>query len=98
LLRHKTTGFKSGLICKIKNDTIMFSRYFKNGVSALLILLVAATGVWAHPGHGESHGHSLVHYLTEPFHVIPLVAVIIVSVAIFTVLYKKRKKRFMANA
>jgi len=76
----------------------MFSRYFKNGVSALLLLLVAATGVWAHPGHGETGGHSVAHYLTEPFHVIPLVAVIIVSVAIFSVIYTKRKKRFMANA
>jgi len=98
LLRHKKTGYKAGLICKIKNDTVMFPRYFKNGVSALLLLLVAATGVWAHPGHGETEGHSVAHYLTETFHVIPLVAVIILSVAIFSVIYARRKIRSVANA
>jgi hypothetical protein len=75
----------------------MMTKYIKNGASILAILLVAAAGAWAHPGHGETKGHSLLHYFTEPVHVIPLIAVIAISVGIFMALYAKRKKRAVAE-
>lgn len=88
----------TGLICNYQNYPVMLTYCFKNGVSVLLILLIAAAGAWAHPGHGESEGHSLLHYLTEPLHIVPLIAVIVFSVSIFLVMYARRKKRSVANA
>ncbi len=76
----------------------MLSHYSKKGAAALLMLLVAATGAWAHPGHGETSGHSVAHYLTEPHHVLPLVAIILLSVGIFLVMYARRKKRTITTA
>jgi hydrogenase/urease accessory protein HupE len=78
--------------------TVMLSHYFKKGVAALVMLLVAAAGAWAHPGHGETSGQTLTHYLTEPHHVLPLAAMILMSVGIFLVIYARRKKRAIADA
>ncbi len=75
----------------------MLTNYFKTGASLLAILLVTAAGAWAHPGHGETNGHSLMHYFTEPAHVIPLIAVIALAVGLFLVMYAKRKKRAVAQ-
>jgi hypothetical protein len=36
-----------------------------------------ASVVLAHPGHGTiGENHSLVHYLTEPAHVVPMIIVV----------------------
>ncbi len=64
----------------------------------LLMLFVAAANVWAHPGHGETGGHSLMHYLIEPFHSLPLIGVIVLSVVIFLMMYSRRKKRAVHQA
>ena len=33
----------------------------------------------AHDGHGSSHTHALMHYLTEPAHVVPVVMVAVAA-------------------
>lgn len=51
-----------------------------------LTALLPLTAI-AHDGHGSSHAHSLMHYLTEPLHVIP---VVIVAVAIWYIWRRKK--------
>lgn len=41
----------------------------------------AATGAWAHPGHGSGGTTTLTHLLTEPDHVLMLLAALAVGVA-----------------
>ena len=41
----------------------------------------SATGAWAHPGHGSGGTTSLAHLLTEPDHVLMLLAVVAVGIA-----------------
>ncbi len=76
----------------------MMAKKHITSIVALLMLLVAAANVWAHPGHGDSSGHSLMHYLIEPFHSLPLIAVIVLSVVIFLMMYSRRKKRAVNQA
>jgi hypothetical protein len=40
---------------------------FLNSVFIFLMLFLPLTG-WAHPGHGESDGFTLIHYFREPLH------------------------------
>lgn len=42
---------------------------FLNSVLVLLMLFLPLTG-WAHPGHGESDGFTLIHYFREPLHAV----------------------------
>jgi putative copper export protein len=39
-----------------------------------LVLLLASGTALAHPGHGATDPEGLVHYLTEPVHVVALAA------------------------
>lgn len=67
----------------------------KKGISLITIIFITVlpVSVLAHPGHGATDGHSLWHYLTEPFHVFSMVAaLILLSVAIYWYTVKKRKK------
>ena len=75
----------------------MLSSYLKKISAAMLILVAGVVGsTYAHPGHGETSGHSFLHYLTEPFHALPLLAVIAItlSVIVYFVLARKRKQVF----
>ena len=51
-------------------------------VTLTLIALLPLSAV-AHDGHGNSHAHSLMHYLTEPVHIIPVAVVVAVGWAIW---------------
>ena len=54
-------------------------------VFACLTLL--ASGASAHPGHGQpGDGTSLLHYLTEPIHVVAIVAVLLTVVSGWSIL------------
>lgn len=62
-------------------------RTIKN-LSVLLMLTAMPFFAIAHEGHGVLEGHTLGHYVFNPLHAIPVVAVILV-VAI--VLYRRRQ-------
>jgi len=59
-------------------------------IAALAIMLLPVFG-WAHPGHGETGGYTIIHYFLEPEHALfawSLVAIIAASVYI---IYRVRK-------
>lgn len=66
--------------------------------STLVLTLSAITGLLAHPGHGATDGHSLWHYLTEPFHVISLVAAVAILISIIFWYMVKRRQKARVNA
>ena len=47
--------------------------------------------VAAHPGHGEHGGYTIIHYFTEPIHVLASVGVLIATFSI--VLFTERKRQ-----
>jgi|APTNR8051073442_1049403.scaffolds.fasta_scaffold21753_2 uncharacterized membrane protein len=57
-------------------------------LSVLLVLAGMPFFAMAHEGHGVLEGHTLGHYVFNPMHAIPVVAVVLV-VAI--VLYRRRQ-------
>lgn len=63
-------------------------------LSAILVTLASAAQVLAHPGHGITEGSSLVHFLTEPVHVISFIAVVAVG-AIVVLWYRAKKKKLV---
>lgn len=42
---------------------------FLNSAFIFLMLFLPLSG-WAHPGHGESDGFTLIHYFREPLHAV----------------------------
>ncbi|QDV49069.1 hypothetical protein Enr17x_10850 [Gimesia fumaroli] len=55
-----------------------------------MITLVSCPQLFAHPGHGAeqvTNPHGILHYLTEPIHLIPFAAVVL-----FTILFVSGKK------
>jgi len=66
-------------------------RWFGFGPLAVSALPVVA---WAHPGHGAGGGSdSLLHYLTEPLHVVVGLGVLIAGIASLAVLRRERRVR-----
>lgn len=64
---------------------------------ALVSSLTAGTMLlYAHPGHGDTHGHSLIHYLMEPMHAMVLAAVVLMIAGSCT-WYLIRKKNKAAE-
>lgn len=62
-------------------------------ISFILLLITGTKLLMAHPGHGATDGHSLIHYLTEPMHATILIAVIIMILSSATwLILRKRKK------
>lgn len=47
--------------------------------------------VAAHPGHGEHGGYTIIHYFTEPVHILAGVAVLIATFSIVLLTEKKRQ-------
>ncbi len=44
----------------------------------VLLVLLAAGPVWAHPGHGATGaGQGWLHHLLEPIHALPLLALLL---------------------
>jgi len=62
-------------------------------LKALLLLVVSAMPLisLAHPGHGETGGYTITHYLVEPVHVI--VSIVVLSGIVFLVSQLRRKKQ-----
>ena len=50
--------------------------------AALTLIALLPLSAVAHDGHGSSHAHSLMHYLTEPLHIIPVAVVVAVAWAV----------------
>jgi len=67
-------------------------------LTAILIILVNQASLFAHSGHGETAGHSLLHYLTEPIHAIILGTVVFLIATSCTWLIFRMKKRAKARA
>jgi hypothetical protein len=72
----------------------MKKRVILTVLSAILVSLASATQVLAHPGHGITEGNSLVHFLTEPVHIISFIAVVAFG-AITVLWYRARKKKLV---
>lgn len=62
-------------------------------LKALLLLVVSAMPLvsLAHPGHGETGGYTITHYMVEPVHVV--IAVAALSAIVFLVTRLRRKKQ-----
>jgi hypothetical protein len=62
-------------------------------LKAFLLLLVSAIPMisLAHPGHGETGGYTITHYMVEPVHVV--ISVVALSVIVFLVARLRRSKQ-----
>ncbi len=56
-------------------------------IAIVLSFLPVAT--FAHPGHGETEGFSIIHYMLEPAHL--FIAIVLVGVA-GILLFRRRKE------
>jgi hypothetical protein len=60
------------------------STYITRRVCSLMAAILVPATAWAHPGHGVGRGDwSLRHYLTEPEHVLPGLALFLVVAVIW---------------
>lgn len=64
----------------------------------LLLFIMNQTTLLAHPGHGDSTGHSLLHYLTEPMHAMVMGAVVLMIAISSTWLIMRMRKRVKERA
>ena len=55
----------------------------------IVVITLFATNAFAHPGHGTSTGHDIMHYLTSPLHI----GIVISSLVILFVGYRLFKKQ-----
>ncbi len=53
----------------------------RTALYVLATVLLTPALAFAHPGHGASEGHSLLHYLTEPLHAYGLFGVPLAGLA-----------------
>lgn len=61
--------------------------------SVFLTLSTFGSVLYAHPGHGDTPGHSLLHYLTEPMHVMVFSAVVLmIAGSCSWYLFRKKRK------
>jgi len=67
-------------------------------LTSILLLIIDNATLFAHPGHGDSVGHSLLHYLTEPMHTMVFGAVVLMIAISSTWLILKVKKRVKERA
>ena len=72
----------------------MIKKYTFIVLSAILVSLATAAEILAHPGHGSTEGNSLVHFITEPVHILSFVATVAVGIVI-TLWYRARKKKLV---
>jgi hypothetical protein len=56
-------------------------------LSALFLPLIS----WAHPGHGETEGYTIIHYFLEPQHAVITISAITVAL-IYVARERKRKQ------
>lgn len=60
-------------------------------IAALSLAFTSAA--FAHPGHGVSEGHSVLHYFTEPLHVVVGIAVVVVAIIGLGFVFKRMESR-----
>lgn len=65
---------------------------------SFLLFIMNQTTLLAHPGHGDSAGHSIFHYLTEPMHAMVFGAVLLMIAMSSTWLIARMKKRAKERA
>lgn len=66
----------------------------KKVITALsLLLMVFPFIVWAHPGHGETEGFTITHYIVEPAHAIISIAIVTALVVYIRHLNRKRQTK-----
>ena len=61
----------------------------KKIIGAVAMLLPAIS--WAHPGHGETEGFSIIHYFIEPQHA--LISLGVMSIAVVYIIRERRKNK-----
>jgi hypothetical protein len=57
---------------------------------AAMVLPIMPFAAFAHPGHGETEGFSIIHYFTEPVHAV--VTVLATAAVITLVGYARRRQ------
>jgi hypothetical protein len=62
----------------------------KIAFALMLVVLALPTFTLAHPGHGETGGYTIIHYLVEPVHAIVTIGIIVTIIA-FTMYVNKNK-------
>lgn len=67
-------------------------------LTSIILLIIDKAALFAHPGHGDSAGHSLLHYLTEPMHAMVFGAVVLMIAISSIWLILKMKKRAKERA
>ena len=65
----------------------------KLSVLFTVALMALPISLFAHDGHGLFNGSELVHYLTSPLHIIPVLGVFAIGILFFV----KRKGSQMTN-
>jgi len=56
-----------------------------------LMMSLMPVAVMSHPGHGETEGFTITHYLVEPIHVIVTIGILFFVVVIVKWFKRKRK-------
>ena len=56
-----------------------------------LMMSLMPVAVMSHPGHGETEGFTITHYLVEPIHVIATIGILFFVVVIVKWFKRKRK-------
>ncbi len=67
-------------------------------LTTMMVFIINGSKLFAHPGHGQTEGHSFIHYLIEPMHAMILGAVVLMIAFSCTYLILKMKKRAKEHA
>ena len=62
-------------------------------LAASLSSFIVPLITFAHPGHGDTDGYTIIHYFKEPLHLIVFAAVTLVAVLYFRYLKRKEQRR-----
>ncbi len=63
----------------------------KRKVPFLILSGIVPLLCMAHPGHGETGGFTITHYIVEPVHVFTGIFLLSLSVAVFSYIKRKAK-------
>lgn len=55
-------------------------------------LLALPAGLWGHPGHGATPPESASHYVLEPIHAAPVIAIILLTAAVMAFRRSRRSR------
>lgn len=62
----------------------------KKMLASVLTFAVLPGSLFAHPGHGETDGYTIIHYFTEPDHAVYTVSALIVGIVLFLKLRSRK--------